>query len=136
MLSLLVGVNDTEQALRQKDAGATTRFEEGYRALLDRTKASLPGCTLVLCESFIAPVGRVKEGWEAWQREMGPKQETLRRLAKDYGVLFVPLQKVFTDDASRAPAGYWIWDGIHPTVASPELIAREWMKVAGKPFPF
>jgi lysophospholipase L1-like esterase len=136
VLSILVGVNDTDLGLKQKDAEATINYEQGYRSLLNQTKTQFPDCLLVLCEPFIAPVGRVKENWENWQKEMEKKQEVVQRLSKEYRTIFVPLQKVFQEAATRASADYWVWDGIHPTVAGHELIAQEWLKQVSKQLPF
>lgn len=136
VLSILIGVNDTELAIKQQDADATRKYEDGYRTLLNHTKEQLPDCILVLCEPFIAPVGRVKDNWNDWHSEIQKKQEVVQHFAKEYHNIFVPLQKVFDDAASRAPADYWIWDGIHPTVAGHELIAHEWLKHVGKQLHF
>lgn len=136
VLSILVGVNDAAQAIKQHDVAATKKYEDGYRELLRQAKAQLPDCLLVLCEPFIAPVGKVKENWNNWQSEVQKKQAVVRLLAKEYQAVFVPLQKVFDDAASRAKADYWMWDGIHPTVAGHELIAQEWLKQVGIQLPF
>ena len=136
VLSILIGVNDTDAGIREKDAAATKKFEDGYRGLLDETKTALPECLLVLCEPFIAPVGRVKENWNDWQKEMQEKQEVVRRVATEYKTVFVPLQKVFNEATARAAADYWIWDGIHPTVAGHELITDEWLKQVSKKLHF
>jgi lysophospholipase L1-like esterase len=136
VLSILVGVNDTELALKQKDAQATAKFEYTYRTLLQQTKETLPTCLMVLCEPFITPVGRVKEQWNEWQSEMGKKQEVVQSLAKEYHTVFVPLQKVFNKAVLRASAEYWVWDGIHPTVAGHELITQEWLKRVSNRLPF
>jgi lysophospholipase L1-like esterase len=136
VLSILVGVNDTELALKKPDAAAADQYEQGYRSLLNQTKAQLPACLLVLCEPFIAPVGRVKEKWPEWQAEIKKRQEVVQRLSKEFQTVFVPLQKVFQEAATRASADYWVWDGIHPTVAGHELITQEWLKQVSKPLPF
>jgi lysophospholipase L1-like esterase len=132
VLSILIGVNDTAFALKQKDVEATKKYEEGYRKLLNQTRAQLPDCLVVLCEPFIAPAGSVKDNWSQWRNEMQKKQEVVMHLAKEYNAVFVPLQKVFNDAALRASADYWIWDGIHPTVAGHELITHEWLKQVSK----
>jgi lysophospholipase L1-like esterase len=136
VLSILVGVNDTALALKQEDAEATRNYEQGYRSLLDQTKTRFPNCLLVLCEPFIAPVGKVKDNWGSWQSEIKKKQEVVQRLSGEYHTIFVPLQKVFDEASKRAPADYWVWDGIHPTVAGHELIVQEWLKQVRKALPF
>ncbi len=136
VLSILVGVNDTDFALKQKDMEATAKFRDNYTKLLQQTKEQLPNCMLVLCEPFIAPVGRVKEQWSNWQTEMRKKQEVVQSLANEYNTVYVPLQNVFDKAALRASADYWVWDGIHPTVAGHELITQEWLKQVSKQLPF
>lgn len=136
VLSILVGVNDVDSAIRQKDVLTTARFEEAYRMLLNVTKEQLPGCLLVICEPFILPIGRVKDNLGEWKTEMQKIQSIVARLAKEYSAVFVPLQTVFDNAAARVTPEYWIWDGIHPTVAGHELITRQWLKQVGKKIDF
>lgn len=136
VLSILIGINDTDRAIRQKNAQATAQFEAGYRQLLQATKTRLPHCLLVLCEPFIAPVGRVKEDWAAWRAQVQQVQAVSQRLAVEFGAVWVPLQAVFEHAALRAQADYWVWDGIHPTVAGHELIVQQWLKMVSEKLPF
>ncbi|MEI7027795.1 SGNH/GDSL hydrolase family protein [Paenibacillus sp. y28] len=59
-------------------------------------------------------------------RPIGAYQHTIRELAAQYDAVFVPLQAAFNQACERAEAVYWIWDGVHPTAAGHDLIAREW----------
>ena len=136
VLSILVGVNDVEASMRQKETVVTEKFEETYRMLLNQTRAQLPECLFVVCEPFILPVGRVKDNWIEWKTEMQKIQSIVARLAKEYSAVFVPLQTVFDNAAARVTPEYWIWDGIHPTVAGHELITRQWLKQVGKKIDF
>ncbi|MGO9114356.1 MAG: hypothetical protein ACLP9L_34505 [Thermoguttaceae bacterium] len=39
----------------------------------------------------------------------------------------------FLDEAcQRAPADYWIWDGIHPTYAGHQLMADQWVRTVNE----
>ena len=136
VLSILIGVNDVDSVIRQKDVVSAEKFEELYRLVLTRTKTQLPGCTLVLCEPFILPVGRVKDNWNEWENETKKLQNISFSLSKEYNAVFVPLQATFNKAAERVKPEYWIWDGIHPTVPGHELIAREWLKQVGKQLRF
>ena len=136
VLSLLIGVNDTDMAIRQKDTTATKKYEEGYRTLLNHTKSQLPDCLLVLCEPFIAPVGRVKDNWSEWHSTIQKSQDVVRSLATEFQTVFVPLQNVFDQASARVSVEYWIWDGIHPTVAGHELITHEWLKQVSRSLNF
>lgn len=132
VLSILIGVNDTDSVVKQQNIVTVEKYEEVYRSLLDQTKVQLPDCLFVLCEPFIMPVGRVKDNWAAWNGDMQKRQAVVARIAKDYKTIFVPLQKIFNGAVSRAVADYWVWDGIHPTYSGHELITREWLKQVSK----
>jgi lysophospholipase L1-like esterase len=111
---------------------SVAKFEEVYKLLLDRTKAQYPEVIIVLCNPFILPVGKVKDNWDIYQPEMEGRQHVVRKLADQYGAIFVDFQDVMNTACKRAPADYWMWDGVHPTVAGHELLAREWMRQVGK----
>ncbi|TXK38004.1 SGNH/GDSL hydrolase family protein [Pontibacter qinzhouensis] len=132
VLSILVGINDAASVVHQKEAVPVAQFENVYRELLEKTKQQNPDVLLVLCEPFILPVGPVQQNWEAWHTDVVTRQAAVKRLAADYQAVFVPFQQVFDKALAKAPARYWIWDGIHPTVAGHELMTREWMQQVGK----
>lgn len=131
VISILVGVNDAWGIFFNDPRGATDRFERAYRHLLTETKEVLPQTKLILCEPFTLKVGAPAEKWDTWKELITNYQRIVRELAEQFDTLFVPLQEVFDQAAEIAEPSYWIWDGVHPTTAGHELIAREWLKVAG-----
>ena len=136
VLRILAGVNDLDSVIRQKQEVNSEKFEEVYQVILNHTKRQLPECLLIICEPFILSVGRVKDDWGKWENEMKKLQNAVANLSKEYNAVFVPLQTVFDKTAANSNAEYWIWDGIHPTVAGHELITREWLKQVGKKIRF
>lgn len=133
VLSILVGINDVIAIMNGNDPESMETFEKRFRKLLDRTKTALPDTKLVLIEPFILPVGWVKDDrTEVWQKEVKLRQELTKQLAADYGAIFLELQQHFNDALKKAPANYWIWDGIHPMPAGHEMMSRLWIdKVFG-----
>ena len=129
LVSILVGVNDVAAEVSQNTGINATKFEEGYRNILNSTKAKLPSAQIVICEPFILPVGYVNNNWELWQDKMKTKQAVTRQLAKEFNAIYVPLQESFSKACEKAAASYWIWDGVHPMPAGHELIARKWISV-------
>jgi len=107
-------------------------LKKKYREILDLTRTQRPDATIVLCEPFILPGGRVDEKPEIWEAETALRQQVVRKLALRYKTLFVPLQEPFTQACKKAPAKFWIWDGIHPMPAGHELIAQQWIKTVSK----
>lgn len=133
VLSILVGVNDSTSVIYDwKPVVTAEKYEEVYRQLLDQTKAALPDVLLVLCEPFVLPVVHVERDWDKYQAQIIPRQAMVRKFAQEYDAVFVPFQEVFNNAMKKAPASYWIWDGVHPTVAGHELMAREWIKQVGE----
>jgi lysophospholipase L1-like esterase len=132
VVSILIGVNDVLFSLQNQQDTDGVRFAEHYASLLDATRQAVPNAVLVLGEPFILPVGPVKENLSAWQAAVAKRQTVVRTLAARFHAIVVGYQQVFQDACKRAPAEYWIWDGIHPTVAGHELMAREWLRQVGR----
>lgn len=132
LLSILIGVNDAWRIMDGSPKGATDRFERAYRNLLFETREVLPDTALVLCEPFILKVGATVERWEEWRSKLDHYSEVVRGLSEEFGAVFVPLQSVFDEATKRAEAGYWLWDGVHPTAAGHQLIAEQWLDVVSK----
>ncbi len=132
VLSILIGVNDVDSAVNSAGLVSPKQYENGYRSLLKQTKEQILGIEIVICEPFILPVGRVKNNWERWSAEIKIKQASAEKLAAEFNAIYVPLQDEFEQAVSKAPAEYWIWDGIHPMPAGHELIARKWISIVKK----
>jgi lysophospholipase L1-like esterase len=133
LLSILVGVNDSASVVFQREPVISTeRYEEIYRTLLDRTLLLFPKVLPVVCEPFVLKVGKVKENWDAFNADIEKRQTVVRKLATEYNAVFVGFQEIFDKACEKAPAEYWKWDGVHPTVAGHELMAREWIKQVEK----
>ncbi len=137
VLSILVGINDTSSVVfSQPDAVTAEKYEEVYWSLLSHTKAQFPEILFVLCNPFILPVGKVKENWDAYKTDLAKRQSSILKLVKEFDAVFVDFQQVFDQACKRTNADYWIWDGVHPTVAGHELMAREWIKQVSKRLKF
>lgn len=132
VLSILVGINDVSNFVWTKDSVLAGKFEETYTSLLEQVKTQNQEVLFVLCQPFILPVGKVKEQWNEYFTEIEKRRAIVKRIAKSYNAVIVDFQKVMDDACKRAPADYWMWDGIHPTVPGHELLAREWIKEVSK----
>jgi lysophospholipase L1-like esterase len=136
LVSILVGINDVAAYLEGDGAFTAGQYEAGYRALLQQTRQQLPGVQLVLCEPFILPVGKVKAQWEAYDREVRQRQQVVKKLSTEHDAILVAFGPAFAKATTKAPADYWIWDGIHPMPAGHELMAREWLAQVRKKLTF
>jgi lysophospholipase L1-like esterase len=120
VLSILIGVNDIRVP--------ADRWEQQYDQFLSETVAALPHVKLVLGEPFGLPVGPKKNNWEEYRAQLEGRQEIVRKLAAKYHAACVHYQAMFDEAARRAPADYWIWDGVHPTYSGHQLMADEWVR--------
>ena len=137
LLSVLVGINDSASVVfNRQPVVSVAKYGEVYKSLLDQTQLQFPEVLMVLCNPFLLPVGKVKDNQVAYKADLEQRQAIVKKLASAYNAVFVDFQAVFDKACHRAAAEYWIWDGVHPTVAGHELMAREWMKQAGKRLKF
>ena len=132
VLSILIGINDTSAWINGDKNFTVEEYESGYRSLLQQTKQQLPNIKFVLCQPFVLPVGRVKEKWQEYESGVLQRQEISKRLAVEFDAIYIPFQEALNKALKKAPAEYWIWDGVHPMPAGHELMAREWIKGVNK----
>lgn len=120
VLSILIGVNDAGKNVPLDE------YERVYDKLLADTRAANPRIKFVLCEPFMLPAGPKAAEQVARRANVRQRAAIVARLAGKHHAIFVPFQKAFDDACRRAPAGHWIWDGVHPTYSGHQLMADEW----------
>lgn len=128
VVSILVGINDVLAVRNQGKPLPTEAIFETYDELLAQISHANPQVKLMLCEPFILDVGRVKEDPTYWHESVGKLQSLVARLAAKYKAPVAHFQRVLDNALQRAPADYWIWDGVHPTYAGQQLLADEWIR--------
>jgi lysophospholipase L1-like esterase len=136
VLSILIGINDTSAFINGDKNFTAEQYGEVYHTLLKQTREQLPSIQFILCEPFVLPVGNVKDKWEAYSTEVQKRQAIVKQLSKEFDAIFVAFQSAFNRALSKAPAEYWIWDGVHPMPAGHELMAREWLQQVNKKLKF
>lgn len=126
VLSILIGVNDIWHKLNGTYNGTIEIYRNDYIALLERTIKALPNVKLIICEPFA--VNGVKAVDDKWYPEFYDYQKSAREIAKQFRATFIPFQSVYDEAQKRAPGSYWTDDGVHPTLAGAQLMAKAWMK--------
>ena len=130
VLSVLIGVNDIWHTLNGNYQGTVEIYERDYRALLERTRKSLPKVKFVVCEPFVLRCGAVSDKWFP---QFDRYRDAASRVAKAFRAIYVPFQSMFDEAVKYAPPAHWAGDGVHPTSAGASLMAHGWLRaVAGK----
>jgi len=124
VVSILIGINDTWRAVDQKMLTSPGQFEKNYRHLLQKTVDKLDARLIVL-EPFLLPN---QACYSEMRKDLNPKIEVARALAREFSTVFVPLDGMFQAACSRVPAEIWSGDGIHLTPAGNALLAQAWLE--------
>lgn len=127
ILSILVGVNDYWHSLLNGYKGTPETYRTDYKKLLDRTRQALPDIQLVIGEPFA--LKGVQAVTEKWYPTFDEYRKIARDIAKEYDAAFIPYQAIFDKAATVAPASYWTFDGVHPSIPGCQLMADAWLKV-------
>lgn len=126
-VSILIGINDTWRRYDSNDPTSVEAFEADYRHILERTKNEL-GAKLVLCEPFVLPV---PEDRTTWREDLDPKIAVVRKLAREFEAILVPLDGIFAAASAVREPAFWAADGVHPTSRGHALIAQSWLRAVG-----
>jgi lysophospholipase L1-like esterase len=129
LLSILIGVNDYWHKRNGNYDGTTEVYEKDFRALLKRTKEALPDTTLIICEPFSVDGGTAIG--DGWQTEFEPYRKAAKALSDEFRTLYIPYHTIFKEALKHAPAAYWSPDGVHPSMAGAQLMAKAWIEVIG-----
>ncbi len=131
LLSILVGTNDVDRALRSGGFDLES-WEQRYRNYLTRTREAFPEVRLILCTPFVMRAGRLArtENYAERAAHIAACAEAVRRLAKEFGAELVDFHALFArlEGQKHVAPEYWVWDGIHPTPAGHHRMARLWLK--------
>ncbi len=128
LVSVLIGINDFTHVVDGRSAGTVADYERAYDDLLTTTRQAFPPIRFVLGEPFILPAGAREADHRRLIAGLQPYQAAVERLATKHQAPIVRYQRLFDAACTRAPASYWVWDGVHPTYAGHGLMANEWLK--------
>ena len=131
LLSILIGTNDVGKGVPPQ------AYERDYRTILSKSRKENPNLKLVLLDPFVLRSSKLGDQkiWQDRKTATNQMRMVVARLAKEFEAVHVPMQDIFDEVISVAPAGHWIWDGIHPLPAGHEVIARSWLDAVSDRWP-
>jgi acyl-CoA thioesterase-1 len=127
VISILIGINEVWRRYDSNSPTSVETYEKNYRTLLEKIRAKLDA-RIVLLEPFLL---HVPEDRHTWREDLDPKIDAVRRLAVEFQTELLPLDGIFAQAATQAPAAYWAPDGVHPSEEGHALIAQTWLENAG-----
>lgn len=124
-LTILIGINDVWHELNDRNGVDNKKFFKVYCDLIEEIKAVLPDIKIFILEPFVLKASATSKNWAVFRRETEMRAASAKAVAEKYGLTFIPLQEKFDEAEKKAEASYWLLDGVHPSAAGHELIARE-----------
>lgn len=156
VLSILAGVNDAGKGFFDSLTPEQTaeRYRDNLSCAVSRTLESLNDTKIIICEPFYFPLERGDYSYKLTPHPVCEAEfkrpdtddtpeyiayrvratDFIRKAAKEtaekFGCTFVPLYDKLSEKIAESAAGYFIWDGTHPSIAGHALIANEWLNAA------
>ena len=134
-MSILIGINDVWHEIGSKNGVDAVKFEKIYGMLIEELLEALPNLKIMIMEPFVLPGTATisseaePDKWDRFEKETALRAAAAKRLAEKYNLTFVPLQERFNQANADAPEmGYWLYDGVHPTLVGHELIKSAWLE--------
>ncbi len=123
--SILIGVNDVWHELNDDPNGvADGKYYRVYRDFIAEVLAELPACKIMILEPFVLKASGTEAHYAVFRPEVEKRAASARRVAEQFNLVFIPLQKRFDELTKIAPPSFWLADGVHPTPAGHEIIAE------------
>lgn len=125
VLSILIGVNDFWHMVNGNYDGDVTIYENDLRALLTRTKESLPRVKLIIGEPFAVRGGRaINDKWSSFDQYRAAN----KKVAAEFSAAWIPYHQIFEEALKDASVDFWCPDGVHPSMAGAYLMKEAWMR--------
>lgn len=122
-VSILVGINDCYRRFNENRPVTTEEFEEDYRFIIAETRQKC-NAGIILCEPFLIPSDEEKA---KWRDDLDPKIHVVRKLAREFGAIYVPFDGLLAQACTRREPAFWSPDGVHPAAPAHAVMARAWM---------
>ncbi len=125
VLSILVGVNDFWHTLNNGYKGTIETYRDDYMKLLKTTKDKLPDVQLIIAEPFSVP--GLKAVDDKWYGVFDAYSKAAKEIANEFDAVFIPLQSIFNEAQKAMPGVFWTKDGVHPSLAGKQIMAKAWL---------
>ena len=126
-LSIMIGVNDVwrqfDVPYMKERLVLIDEYEANLRKLIELSKPVIPNIVL-MTPYYMEPMRQ-----DAMRAMVDRYGEVCRRLAQEYGLIFVDTQAAFDKALEHCHSSYLSWDRVHPAAApGHSIIARAFLK--------
>ena len=128
-VSICIGINDV---WRQFDSPAITdicvlpdEYEANLREMLEKLRGKVKGVFLIT-PYYIEPNRE-----DMMRARMDEYCAICKKLADEYGCIFVDFQQMFEDYCKIRHSSYLAWDRVHPNQIGATLMAKEFLSHCG-----
>jgi len=131
ILTIMIGVNDIWHDFHpdtRNNGVDIVKYEKVYRMILEEALEKLPNIKIILMGSYLLHGTATDEVFDMFYKGVEERRNVTKKLAEEYNLEYIDLQKAFDDVYDKFPAGYLSGDGVHPTGAGHELIKRTWLE--------
>ena len=122
VISILIGINDTWHRAGNQDWMDNDYFEDCYRKILQMLKDKT-NAKIIILEQFLLSV----PDKEFFHADLDPKIQIVRKLAREFADLFIPLDGLFAAASVDEAPTYWAPDGVHPSKEGAQFIAAHYL---------
>lgn len=119
VLSILVGTNDVNDG-ENPNYTDLERWGRIYRMMIRDTMEKCPKTEIMICEPF-----SVKEDWRPLISEYAAEA---KKIAQEFGVPFVQLQKKLDEAVAIYGMETCFYDGTHPNLVGSKVISNAWLE--------
>jgi lysophospholipase L1-like esterase len=127
ILSILIGINDVCRQYYEStnEAAFLDEYESIFTKLLSQAKLQ-SDCRIVLMEPFLFCDNKELAEYRTLQKYI----DVVRKLAKQFKAVLVPLQALIDEKITQIPPKKWSDDMVHPYLWAHSWIARRWLEAA------
>lgn len=128
-ISIMIGVNDIWRQFDQPGIISSHVYPEEYESnLTEIIKKTLPNVKGII---VMSPFFMENQPGDAMLIKVREYAEISRRIANEYGCLYIDLQKAFDEYLKYRHSSYISWDRVHPGEIGSLIIAGEFCRAVG-----
>lgn len=126
IVTILVGTNDVWHKITHHSGTPYQKWSSLYKEMIETIQKKLPKCKIFICEPFFIHGEATDYCYKEFSRVFKYARKA-KKIAKEYNLVFIPLQKKLNKMADKVGNSNVLFDGVHPNVIGADVIAKAWL---------